>query len=503
MSLISDQLKHNESFIDVPLKEIVNRLIESTRKKPVPELMFSMHKLTVEAIRMETLVDQLCLNATEALSRSTSDFIISDNKIVDAISNDPAYFDDPARLTKALALVESARKAATNFTEHTYKRFNEMKEFIILNEADIKMKLDTLITKLSEPASINVVATRYMARMLTEQIREENTRIERNIQSQKTKFGYDIDDMAYLVEWTLKKLSDAFYNLLPDSVIRSFLFFNHWWKLIWTCQFIPQLNLSLEPKCDSPEHLKKRMYKMTDDLSDALFVADLVPSEIVGNLKSSCLWASGQLQDSLSYLLFTAVRYNRWTDDVVCNASTRIERATNQKITTDFNLIKIVDDHPECFASPDNLNAACDVCEAARNLTAHYKFEASQLVDKLVFKLVPNVDHLNELLITLSRQLRLSDDDDVAKGKEELLKMTHELQEANRFIENNISAQLNVFEESMNKTALTVNDKLKNLADKLQVLCQLPVSDNGSDAAQPKLIMEPWIPFNFPAQTGK
>lgn len=221
---------------------------------------------------------------------------------------------------------------------------------------------------------------------------------------------------------------------------------------------------------------------MTDNLSDALFVADLVPSEIVGNLKSSCLWASGQLKDSLSYLLFTAVRFNRWSDDVVCNASTRIERVTNQKITHDFDMIKVVDDHPECFASPDNLNAACEICEAARNVTAHYKFEASQLVDKLEKKLVPNVDHLNEGLIFLSRQLRLSDDRDVEKGKEELLRMNRELQEANRYIESNIVAELNVFEDDMDKLGTRVNDELNDSANKLKVLCQLPVDDAGSDA---------------------
>lgn len=185
-----------------------------------------MHELTVEAIRMETLVDQLCLNATEVLSKSTSDFIVSDNKIVDAISNNPAYFDDPTRLTKANALLESAHKAAANFTEHIHKRFIEMKELIIPNEADIKKKLDALAKTLNRPNKIK--ATRKKVRKLTKQIREENNVIERNIQPQKTKFGYDTDDMAYDVEWTMKNVSDAFYNLLPDEVIKSFLFSNHW-----------------------------------------------------------------------------------------------------------------------------------------------------------------------------------------------------------------------------------------------------------------------------------
>lgn len=216
---------------------------------------------------------------------------------------------------------------------------------------------------------------------------------------------------------------------------------------------------------------------MTDNLSDAYFVADFVPDEIVANLKSSILWASADLQDSLSYLMFTAVRYNKWSDDVVCNASTKIAEATNQKIISDFSLIEMVDNHMDLLRDTDKLNASCDLAEMARNITAQYKSDASSLVDQLMHTLVPNLKHVNEMLIVSARQLRLTDDNDVVKGKEELLKMTHEIEAANKNIEMNFREQLDAFGKRIVELGLGVDAELKNLADKLRVVLQLPIID--------------------------
>lgn len=224
---------------------------------------------------------------------------------------------------------------------------------------------------------------------------------------------------------------------------------------------------------------------MTDNLSDAYFVADFVPQEIVANLKSSILWASPDLKDSLSYLIFEAARYNKWSDDVVCNASTKIAEATNRKIISDYSLIEIVDDHTDLLRDTDKLNASCDLVEIARNITAEYKSKAADFVDDLMFALVPALKHFNEMLIILNRQIRLTDVDDVEKGNAELLGMAHEIEASNKNIEMNFREQLDAFGKRIDEMGLGADAKLKNLADKLRVVLQLPVID-ASDADPPK-----------------
>lgn len=216
---------------------------------------------------------------------------------------------------------------------------------------------------------------------------------------------------------------------------------------------------------------------MTENLSDAEFVAD-IPAEIVGNLKSSILWTSGELKDNLTDLLFVAIRYNSLADAVYRNASAKISLVTNKEITNDFSLILIVDDHQNLLADANLLAAACDIAEMARNVTAHYKLDSSHHVAQLVETLIPNVDGLNEKLITLARQLRLFDAVDIAKGREELRKMTDELQTANNHIETNIDGQIILFEKQMIEVALRIDAALKHLSDKLEVILQLPVNED-------------------------
>lgn len=224
---------------------------------------------------------------------------------------------------------------------------------------------------------------------------------------------------------------------------------------------------------------------MTDHLSDAYFVADFVPDEIIANLNSSILWASPQLKDSLSYLTFTAARYNKWSDDVVCNASTKIAEATNQKIISDYSLIEIVDDHMDLLRDTDMLNASCDLVDIARNTTAEYKSKAAEFVKHLVLALVPSLEQFNDALIILARQIRLIEVNDVEKANAELLNMAHEIERSNKNIELNFRKELDAFGNRIIEMGLGVDAKLKNLANKLRVVLELPVHD-ASDAVPPE-----------------
>lgn len=105
--------------------------------------------------------------------------------------------------------------------------------------------------------------------------------------------------------------------------------------------------MSLEPQCDSPAHLPQRAYVVIDYSSDAAFVMDFAPAEVVANLKSSILWTSETLLYVLRSLLSTAIPYNDLNTDVVDNVSAKIERLTNQKITNDFSLLQTVDHHQD------------------------------------------------------------------------------------------------------------------------------------------------------------
>lgn len=224
---------------------------------------------------------------------------------------------------------------------------------------------------------------------------------------------------------------------------------------------------------------------MAENLSDIPCDEDYVPNEIRGNLQS-CIWsASGQLKIKLSYLLFATIKYDLLVDTIFRNASTTIDLVTTQKIENDFTLVSIVNGYQDMLNETKLLDEACQLTDIVRNITAQYRVDVLQLVAQLVDTLIPNRDHLNRNLISLPTQLKFSRTGDVEKIKEKLLKMSDEVQEANKNIEANTREQMDEFEKRLTELALNMDARLKSLAEKLKVLLQLPVNDD-FDGGSPK-----------------
>lgn len=221
MSDISDALKYHETLIDVDLKEVVHNLVGAIAVAP-PQLMSTLAELRKSVFRFDTLAEELGVNATNALLSSSNDFIISDNRIVDAIGQNCTYFDDPTKLTAACAVIDTARIVTDNFTENVSKRYRQLKLTVMPNEVEINAQIAKLTNDLRESAIIDLESFLSGARALIEKIDEECDHIERNILTQKSEFGKDTDELAYDVEWTLHKSADRIYAQLPDSVNTPF-----------------------------------------------------------------------------------------------------------------------------------------------------------------------------------------------------------------------------------------------------------------------------------------
>lgn len=227
MNEISDSLKQHESFIDVRLKEIVYNMTEAMVQAP-SQLTPMLDEVRAVVFRYDDLAAELCRNWNVALENSTNDFIISDNRIVDDINRDPAYFNDPTKLAEACVIIDTARNIVANFTENTTNIFQEMKLIVMPNELEISLELVGLTIYLTEVTSMEGNLPDFeqfvsAVHELVEKIQKASDLIERNIQPQTVKFGYETDSVAFDVEWKLKKASECFAKLLPDEV-RSRIF---------------------------------------------------------------------------------------------------------------------------------------------------------------------------------------------------------------------------------------------------------------------------------------
>lgn len=219
---ISDSLKYGESFINIDLRQMVDQLIQAMAMAP-PPLMPILNELKAAAVRIDDLGIQLSLNATEAVSNSTSYFIESDQKIVKTIDHDPSYFNNATKLVAACALIDKARIASRNFTENIAKRFQQMKLTVMPNEAVILAKFEELTRNLGASNITDVAAAENDIRGFIQKIQEESDHIEQNLQPEEHKFLRDTEKMAFDVEWKIKKVLDGIYQLLPDEVKSSYI----------------------------------------------------------------------------------------------------------------------------------------------------------------------------------------------------------------------------------------------------------------------------------------
>lgn len=220
---------------------------------------------------------------------------------------------------------------------------------------------------------------------------------------------------------------------------------------------------------------------MNDDLNTDHYINnDIVPVKIGGNAERSFDYMpSGPLQNALNSLLSTAIQYEKLADTAVRNASTKVKFVTNKNILSDFDLILIVDNHQGKLKEPNLLDAACDVSDAARKITAQYKVDASLLVAKCMSTLIPNAEHLSNILITLVEELRLfGEGGHSEKSTEEVLEMKDEFQAAYGHIQMNLADQIEELEKASIELALGADAGLKNLVDKLNLQMQVNDASN-------------------------
>lgn len=216
---------------------------------------------------------------------------------------------------------------------------------------------------------------------------------------------------------------------------------------------------------------------MTDDMiTDDYSIKDIVAVKISDHAElSSCNIPSGPLADTLSFLFYTASQYEKLTDTIVRNASAKVHLVTNKNIQNDFELILIVDNDLDKLKDKNLLDAACDVTDAGRKITGQYKIDAPLLVAKLINTLIPNAEHLNDILTIVASEQRLCQNGQSEKSIEEILKMNYELRTACRYIEMNLDDQMDVLEKELTELALGVDSALKNLVDKISL--QMQVND--------------------------
>lgn len=225
MNEISDLLKRPVPFIDVNLKETVLNLTISITTAPY-HLTPILDELKLAVFRYDDLSKQWSVNVTDVFANSTENFIYSDNKIVEAIEHDPAYFNDPTKLTAACAVIDTVRNIAEDFTGNITRTFLQTKLAVMPNEQEIIAELVGLTNDLSEAKMTDFRDAHitdfqpFVNRVheLIQRVQLASDFIERNTQSQIVQFGTEIDFQAFDAEGKLRRTSECFAGLLPDEV---------------------------------------------------------------------------------------------------------------------------------------------------------------------------------------------------------------------------------------------------------------------------------------------
>lgn len=153
-----------------------------------------------------------------------------------------------------------------------------------------------------------------------------------------------------------------------------------------------------------------------------------------------------------------------------------IKRVTEEKIINGGSFTDITDKHMDLLRETDKLNAACDLADMARDISAHYKSDASNLFAQVVDTLIPNSNHLNDVIVTLTKKLDNRGDLN-EQDRVELLKLTQEIEAANENIETNFGEQKDALEKRITELGLGVDAELEKLANKLKTALQLPATD--------------------------
>lgn len=218
---------------------------------------------------------------------------------------------------------------------------------------------------------------------------------------------------------------------------------------------------------------------MSRSLNYASLVKNVVLGDIVDDLKSSFSDASDPRQESFKSMMDTVFRYNGWTNELVFNASKGIKRIAKEKIIHGLSFTEITNKHMDLLRDADKLNGACGLADMARDISNHYKSEVSNLFAQLVDTLIPNSKHLNDIIVIFTNKLNIPGIVN-EQDREELLKLTKEIEEANKNIETNFGEQMDAFGKRITELALGVDAELKNLEDKLKVILQLPTNDGDS-----------------------